>query len=137
MADMTCCPLSGFDGEGLEFASTETPGARKPHECCECHETIPVGARYERTSGRWDGRMLAYKTCLSCVEIRNHFACNGWIYGQVWEDLEAGLFPDMRAGGPCLEGLSPEAKQRLFDRRTAWLFSAAHPAAVERAKGTP
>lgn len=37
-------------------------------------------------------------------------------------DLEENFFPDMKAGGPCMEGLSPAAKARLFDRRMKWLL---------------
>ena len=29
--------------------------------------------------------------------------------------------PGMKAGGPCMKGLSPEAKARLFERRMKWL----------------
>lgn len=119
MSAITCCPLSTGD-DGPSFFVTTTPRARKEHYCCECSEPIPVGAKYERTTGLWDGRMGTYKTCLSCVEIRNHFACDGWIYGRLWEDLRDNFFPAMRAGGPCMDGLSPSAKQRLFDERTAW-----------------
>lgn len=80
----------------------------------------PVGVKYERVFGKWDGEIKTYRTCLSCVEIRTHFGCNGWIFTRIWEDIESNFFPDMKAGGPCMEGLSPEAKRRLFDRRMAW-----------------
>lgn len=124
MSDMVCCPLTGReDGDGAAIHTMTTPISRKEHRCTECREPIPVGAKYERTEGLWDGSWSTYKTCLSCVEIRNHFACDGWVYGQLWEDLEQNFFPDMKAGGPCMEGLSPAAKARLFERRTAWRLS--------------
>ncbi len=116
-----CCPLSSGDEVSASFASTVTRRAKKPHVCCECRESIPAGATYESCTGCWDGHFSTYKTCASCVEIRNHFACNGWMFEQVWQDIEDNFFPDMRAGGPCMEGLSPAAKARLFDRRLAWL----------------
>lgn len=120
----TCCPLEGGDWDVMPvFSSTITPIAKKTHTCCECRDVISVGAKYERTSGKWDGHMDTHKTCLSCVEIRDHFACNGFIFGQLWHDLRANFFPDMRAGGPCMEGLSPEAKQRLFEKRTEWFLA--------------
>ena len=131
---MRCCPLSSDETAGPSCSSQATRRARKPHACCECDETIPVGASYEYYSGVWDGRPDAYKTCLSCVEIRDHFTCKpgdesydlydnpgGFIFGNLWNDLQSNFFPDMKAGGPCLEGLSPEAKARLFERRLAWL----------------
>ena len=119
--DMTCCPL--FGGErGPSCSTTKVRTARKEHCCVECRETIAAGTKYEYASGVWDGMPDSFKTCLSCVEIRNHFACSsGWEYGSVWAQLEESFFPDMRAGGPCMQGLSPEAKARLFDRRMAWL----------------
>lgn len=119
---VTCCPLQSNDEGDVSPSSISVIAARKPHRCVECDEIIPPGTRYERYACFWEGRAEAYKTCLSCVEIRNHFACNGWLFGCVWGDLESSFFPDMRAGGPCMEGLSPAAKQRLFDRRTAWLM---------------
>lgn len=117
---VTCCPLQSGD-EPAELYEATTPTARKPHTCCECRETIPVGARYEHVKAMWDGSWGTYKTCLSCVEIRNHFGCEGWLFEHLWFDLEENLFPDMKAGGPCMEGLSPEAKARLFERRLKWL----------------
>lgn len=121
MTDLVCCPLSGGEG-GPSCSRTVTRRAKKQHTCCECHEDIPVGAQYEYTSGVWDGLADSFKTCLSCVEIRNHFACrDGWTYGEVWSQLAEFFFPDMKAGGPCMKGLSPEAKARLFERRLQWL----------------
>lgn len=122
MAEMMCCPLSNDDADGPECHTEQVVTARKPHVCYECGEAIPIGTRYEKVTGIWDRRPSTYKTCLSCVEIRNHFACrSGWIYGEVWSQLEESFFPGMTAGGPCMEGLSPAAKARLFERRLAWL----------------
>jgi hypothetical protein len=118
---MVCCPLESGDGESGEFTSASTVKAAKDHRCCECRETIAKGSRYEIVKGMWDHSWSTYRTCLSCVEIRNHFQCEGWIYGQLWPDLECNFFPDMRAGGPCMDGLSPEAKARLFERRLKWM----------------
>lgn len=121
---MICCPLtSADDGDGTMQAHSSTiRRARKQHNCYECGDTIQSGTKYEYVSGIWDHEPMSHKTCLSCVEIRNHFACgNGWIYGELWNDLQANFFPNMKAGGPCMEGLSPEAKARLFERRLAWM----------------
>jgi hypothetical protein len=116
-----CCALYGGE-EGPSCSNTQTRKARKPHRCCECRETINAGDRYEYMSGVWDGRPHAFKTCLLCVEIRNHFACrDGWEFGAVWEQLQESFFPGMKAGGPCMKGLSPEAKARLFERRLKWM----------------
>jgi len=120
---MLCCPLSGGDdADHPKFFTQERVVARKDHRCSECGETIPKGDKYERVTGLWGDSIDTFKTCLSCVEIRDHFACgNGFIFGQVWEDIENNFFPDMKAGGPCFEGLSPEARGRLFELRLKWL----------------
>lgn len=116
-----CCPLYGGGGdEGPEFFRIHHPRARKTHTCYECREAILPGSRYELYSGRWDGDMNSYKTCLSCAEIRDHFACSGFLFGELWNDIEGNFFPTMTAGGPCFEGLSVAARLRLFERRLAW-----------------
>lgn len=129
---MRCCPLTASEDDGPSCSSIVRRRARIEHCCYECRETIPVAAQYEYYSGIWDGHPNAFKTCLSCVEIREHFTCKpgdesfdayspgGFTFGRLWSDLQENFFPDMKAGGPCMEGLSPAAKQRLFDRRTAW-----------------
>jgi len=118
---MVCCPLDGGE-DGPSCFRSGMRRARKSHYCGECREEIPTGVQYEYASGVWDGYPGSYKTCLSCVEIRTHFACGrGWIYEYLWEQLEENFFPDMKAGGPCMQGLSPEAKARLFERRMKWL----------------
>lgn len=116
---VTCCPLQSND-EYADLANVTTPIARVEHRCFECREVIPPGSKYELSKLLGDGQWSTYKTCFSCVEIRDHFACNGWIYGEVWSDIEQNFFPDMKAGGPCMEGLSPAAKARLFERCLAW-----------------
>jgi hypothetical protein len=117
-----CCPLSGnYDGETCAASTRSVRAARKEHDCCECDDGIKPGDKYEHYSGIWDRRPDSFKTCLSCVEIRDHFACNGWMFGCLWEDLAQNFFPTMKAGGPCMEGLSPGAKARLFARRLEWL----------------
>lgn len=122
MTDIVCCPLESGDGESAACHTVATVKAAKDHWCCECRETIAKGVRYETVRGMWDSSWSTYRTCLSCVEIRTHFQCNGWIYGQLWSDLADNFYPDMKAGGPCMEGLSPAAKARLFERRMTWLM---------------
>ncbi len=118
---MICCPLYNDSDERASAQSRLTPRARREHHCCECGEVISVGQQYEKYGLVYDRSAETFKTCLSCVEIRDHFACgNGWIFGEVWSQLEGNFFPEMKAGGPCMEGLSPAAKARLFERRLKW-----------------
>lgn len=120
---MNCCPLSSSDdGDRPGFCNSTLRVARKPHKCTECGEAIAAGMRHEITTGKWGDEISTFRTCLSCREIRNHFGCEGWVFGQLWEDLEENFFPDMKAGGPCMDGLSSAAKSRLFDERLKWLF---------------
>lgn len=119
---VTCCPLQGSDEGGPKVHEQSHPIARKEHQCCECGETIAKGVKHELVKGLWDGGWDTYRTCLMCEEIRDHFACDGWIYGQVWNDIEENFFPDMKCGGPCMEGLSPDAKAHLIAKRLEWLF---------------
>lgn len=122
MNDMVCCPLDGNDGDVPAFYRQRTVIARKEHHCCECREAIPRGAKHENVTAKWLDDFETMRTCLSCVEIRDHFACGrGWTFGEVWSQLADNFFPDMKAGGPCMQGLSPEAKARLFERRLQWL----------------
>lgn len=116
---MNCCAISGHDADPADLARVSVVRAAKPYRCYECAAAIDRGERHERYTLLSDGRWDTYRTCLSCVEIRNHFACNGWLFGQVWEDMAEEFLPNLRAGGPCLEGLSPAARGRLFDLHLA------------------
>lgn len=121
--DAACCPLSGYDGDAATVYDVARPRAGKDHACCECGGTIARGTRHERVKGMWDNSWSTYRTCAPCAEIRDHFACgNGVCFGQLWEDLRENFFPDMKAGGQCMEGLSPEAKRKLVDARMEWYF---------------
>jgi hypothetical protein len=128
-----CCPLED-SGESYAESSQCRTTLDAAASCCECCASIPAHVEHEVYLGRngyndsqdvddestWD----EWRTCLLCVEIRDHFACDGWIFGRLWEDLEQNFFPDMKMGGPCMRGLSPAAKSALVDARTEWLFSA-------------
>lgn len=122
---MNCCPLAEADESALVWNRT-TRKARKDHKCVECGDTIHKQQSYDYTSMLYDGQWTTWRTCLLCAEIGDHFACgNGRIVGELWSDLKDNFFPSMKAGGPCMEGLSPDAKSRLFDLRTAWLLERA------------
>lgn len=60
-----------FDEGPLVFQEAHVR-ARKPHVCCECRQSIPKAATYERASGLWrDGGWATYRTCLSCAAVRD------------------------------------------------------------------
>jgi hypothetical protein len=122
--DTVCCPLSGNDEGTPECYDQRNVTAKRAYECDECSEPIARGVEHERVKGIWfkENGWSTYRTCLSCVEIRDHFSCgHGWMFESLWEDLQTNFFPEMKAGGPCMKGLSPAAKARLFERRLKWL----------------
>lgn len=118
-----CCPLNySDDNDYWSFFSSSKICARKEHNCGECGDVIEAGQKYENAKGLYDGNFSTMKTCIPCVEVRDHFACEGFIFGQIWEDIQNNMFPGMVAGGECLRGASVVAKQKLFHEYTEWLL---------------
>ena len=109
---MDCACVYVGDADGcFEFSSRRTVTARKSHVCDECRCEIKPGDEYEYAAGKWAGDMYQNKTCRTCLEIRDTFFCDGWAYGQIYDDfwehicsLE-GELPER-----CLAGLSPAAR---------------------------
>ncbi len=65
--------------------------------------------------------MRTKRTCLVCREIRGAFFCDGWTYGQMWEDIEEQLFDVFNEA--CIAKLATTAaKTELRDRWIAWKF---------------
>ena len=60
------CSCDVDTGSADDFWSETWPKARKPHPCSECDGGIARGERYQRVSGKWDGRMYSYATCALC-----------------------------------------------------------------------
>jgi hypothetical protein len=122
VSDCDACIYTGCDGaDEPEFCNVVVRKSRKLRICCECHETILPGTRYERTSGKWDGKVSSYNTCEPCAEIRQAFCCDGWVYGTLWEDAQEGFFESMSTA--CLDKLtSAAAKAKLLKEWNAWKF---------------
>ena len=70
-----------------EFYDAKEVVARKDHKCDECGETINKGQKYERVSGKWDGEVSTYKTCLPCLRIRKDLFTCGFHHGGLAEEL--------------------------------------------------
>ena len=75
------------DYEGYEFISEAIRTARKEHRCCECGDTIRPGERYEDVAGKWECEFDVFKTCMTCLTIRQHYCPSGWAYGFLAEQL--------------------------------------------------
>lgn len=125
MNSFDCCVIAG-DGDGPSLSSSADVVARKSHRCYECGEDIERGARYRKESGLWDGRFDEFKICLPCIAVRDRLACNGWVYGNIWSEIIEHLFPTLTAGGPCIEGMRPEGKRKLFDEFFHWYCEDGH-----------
>jgi len=62
----------------LEFWSSQIHRAKKEHKCSMCGETIKVGERYCRYSGKYDGEFFDEKQCLFCeAAIAQYFDDTG------------------------------------------------------------
>ena len=75
------------DCEWPELFHEKIVTARKDHRCCECHETIGAGEKYEHVRGMWDGVFSTYKTCIPCQSIRKEYCCS-WFYEQLRDTLK-------------------------------------------------
>lgn len=77
------CDCSSDYGDKPEFYSETFPVAKKEYTCCECGETIKHGQVYNRFTGKWDGKVTTYKTCMPCYNIREHYCPNGYVFGDL------------------------------------------------------
>jgi hypothetical protein len=76
--DVECTP---------DFSVTKIVTARTAHKCCECHSEIKPGQTYENVKGKWEGKIVTFKTCLPCSKIRNEYCSDGFEYGGLCETL--------------------------------------------------
>lgn len=136
MSDCVC--IWNDDGDLPEFSTEAVVKARKPYACCECRGIIAIGQQHERVSGKWDGDIRTYRTCLLCREIRRAFCCDVWTFTLLWDDIEEQMFRERGLDGACLENLSTvDAKQFLQRRWWAWVESCqAHPARILKSEGS-
>jgi len=73
-SDLGCgCLISEYYDEDADFYDERNPRAKKEHICCECGETIKVGETYNKVTGKWDGNICSYKTCMPCANIRRDY----------------------------------------------------------------
>jgi hypothetical protein len=121
---MTGCGvcIGGGDYDGAyEFQSEAIRRARKQHKCYECHRPILPGQQYHYFSGKWEGEMDSYHTCLDCNNIRRGLSCDGqWPpFGQLWDDITQ-AFRELRSTA-CLEKIpTASAKAYFLDRWRKW-----------------
>lgn len=107
-----------YDGEQPDFYTCKILISRKEHMCCECFNTIQKGSEYQHITGKWDGRILRYKTCMICAELREVLLDNQVYYSELWDNL-----------GDCLEDLTVKDIDKLsvpaiakLEKKLGYLF---------------
>lgn len=80
--------MTDYDAPDFYFADSRK--ARKEHKCDECRRAIRPGEVYQYVSGKWDGRVGVYKTCLHCEVTQKWLRreCHGFVHGMTAEDIE-------------------------------------------------
>jgi hypothetical protein len=81
------CDFDAYDGEHPDFFIQRILVSRKEHRCCECYAIIPKNSKYEHITGKWDGDIKRYKTCLTCAELREVFFDGQIYYTELWDNL--------------------------------------------------
>lgn len=115
------CIGTADDYDMPEFYSVADPVARKPVVCCECHRTVPVGTRYHKAVGKWEGVLNVYRQCSECHEIQVTFSCGrGYYFEQLWESFFDFGFEGLTVRNPCFQSLSLSAKAHLTEMWWKW-----------------
>ena len=121
---MTCGVCIGTDSYEylVEFCHESQPVARKVHQCCECGSAIPIGTRYFKVIGKWEGVFETIRQCLPCHEIQEVFSCGkNWLYGGLWEMWDdANGFADLTVHDPCFQKLTDETRRFLVAKWWEW-----------------
>jgi hypothetical protein len=84
--EMECAGISVYKNIDCRKLSCHVVKARKEHVCCECRGRIAIGNHYEIYSLVCDGKIESYKTCTSCMSLREAFFDSS-IIGQLWGDF--------------------------------------------------
>lgn len=115
MSDCGCIYV-GLDCGGPEVSRSSMIKARKEHICTECRRKIQPGETYENVWGVWRGDQETFKTCSDCLSVRRGFFCEGWSYGQVWEDVSNHI-QELKGNiaSDCLKKLTKPARDRVCD----------------------
>ena len=114
MNECSCIYVEDYDSP--KFHNAEIRKARKEHKCCECNRAILPKEKYEYVTGLWEGDIKTHKTCLTCLEIRSVFFCDGWFYGQSKEYLQEHISEmDGEIPEDCLSELESKAREYICD----------------------
>jgi hypothetical protein len=81
------CNIDTYDGSQPDFFVSKNIISRREHRCCECYATIPAKTKYQHITGKWDGDILRYKSCMICAELRRILFDNQIYYTELWDNL--------------------------------------------------
>jgi len=115
--ECSCSAYGGYDGDDGGYYGSRELTARKEHECYECQQKIKKGEKFTYHSIFSDGTIANFKVCATCTSIIDGFFPNGWIFGQVTEDLSEYLFEAWQEDLPsdCISKLTPAARDIVCD----------------------
>lgn len=107
-----CINVGDYDGDDNFYKlNGRTVTARKVHKCYECGKPIEIGAQFLFEQLWNEGTIDTYKTCLTCLSIRNVLFCNGFCYGGLFEYLYSHLDNgDCGVDESCISVLTPAAR---------------------------
>lgn len=82
------CMIDYADGR-LEFSRAKNVKGRKAYHCYECGRDIQLGEVHHSMSGKFDGTVETYRTCLHCRVAGEWLEreCGGHIIGGIEEDI--------------------------------------------------
>jgi len=99
----------------VEVVRDDTRIARKNHRCSECNEIIKAGNPYQYKFYIYEDSKTSHRTCMDCISVRNLFFCEGFVFEQMWNDLEDYIFETNGQILCCdIRKLTPKATGRVF-----------------------
>ena len=112
--------IGGGSYESPEFFNESIVKSRKEHKCCECFRVIPKGLQYQHISGKWDGYIETYKTCMDCKYIRDGLSCGGVVgLGELWFEVYE-VFGDVKSTACLAKIETASAKAFFLDKWREW-----------------
>ena len=121
--ECSCDIIIDTSDSEADFIVEKIRKSRINHKCCECREQINIGEEYEHAKCCWDGDITTYKTCLSCVSVREMMFPAGWSYEMMWEDVSDFISDNGGLNESCLSKTHPKAREKMCEMiEKEWLI---------------
>lgn len=119
---MSCdiCIEPDLDGSSGFFYERRIRAARKVHRCAECSKEIAIGETYDVVGGHYEGHFWQEKICAICHEIAKAFYCGGVMYGNIWDEIQDVVIPELTVNNSCFNSLSMPARAVLTEKWWDW-----------------